>query len=265
MSAPSIAADPRAAIAIVMAMAVAAALLCLAGTSAGAAEAGATGHPAVAREMAGVWLPDGRNSGRPPQQWPLREEARVAQQRWLALHGPVDPLIDDANASCIPESMPYPVRLFAQYPFELLFTPRRVTMFFEIFGNIRRIPLDAPPPAHERLPTAMGYSRGHWEGDVLVVETTSIRRDGAGAPTGSSPVSNARRITEHWSLGRDAAGAKQLRNDITIHDPVVLTGPVSFRMLYKWSPDIAVGEYLCQQDIWDQNLQGSPSTVPWRQ
>jgi len=35
-------------------------------------------------------------------------------------------------------------------------------------------------------------------------------------------------------------------------------------MRYKWSPDIFVGEYLCQQDIWDQNLQGSPSTVPWR-
>ena len=35
-------------------------------------------------------------------------------------------------------------------------------------------------------------------------------------------------------------------------------------MIYKWSPDIEVGEYLCQQDIWDQNLQGSPSSVPWR-
>jgi hypothetical protein len=230
-----------------------------------AAAAPTTGHPAVAREMAGVWLPDGRNSGRLPQQWPLREQARAAQQRWLEVHGPVDPGLDDANASCIPESMPYPVRLIAQYPFELLFTRQRVTMFFEIFGNIRRIPLDAPTPAHEHLPTAMGSSTGHWEGDVLVIETTSIRRDGAGAPTGNPPVSNARRITERWSLGRDAAGAKQLRNEITIHDPVVLTGPVSLRMLYKWSPDIEVGEYLCQQDIWDQNLQGSPSTVPWRQ
>lgn len=257
MSAAFIAAGSRTALAL--------ALLCLAGTPAAAADASAAVHPPIAREMAGVWLPDSRNSGRPPQQWPLREEARQAQQRWLDLHAPIDPAIDDANASCIPESMPYPVRLIAQYPFELLFTPQRVTMFFEIFGNIRRIPLDAPPPAHERLPTAMGHSRGHWEGDVLVVETTRIRRDGAGSPTGNPPVSNARRITERWSLGRDAAGARQLRNDITIHDPVVLTEPVSFRMLYKWSPDIAVGEYLCQQDIWDQNLQGSPSTVPWRQ
>ena len=66
-------------------------------------------------------------------------------------------------------------------------------------------------------------------------------------------------------MGRDENGQKQLRNQITIHDPVVLTQPVTVNMLYKWSPDIEVGEYLCQQDIWDQNLQGSPSTVPWRQ
>ena len=52
---------------------------------------------------------------------------------------------------------------------------------------------------------------------------------------------------------------------MTIHDPVVLTAPVKMQMFYKWSPDIEVGEYLCQQDIWDQNVQGSPSSVPWRQ
>ncbi len=65
-------------------------------------------------------------------------------------------------------------------------------------------------------------------------------------------------------LGKNPEGRKELRNEITIHDPVVLTAPVTMRMAYKWSPDIEVGEYLCQQDIWDQNLQGSPSTVPWR-
>ncbi|MEO6184767.1 MAG: hypothetical protein ABIP38_00395 [Steroidobacteraceae bacterium] len=223
-------------------------------------------HPAVAREMAGVWLPDSRRSGRPPQEWPLRPEALAARDRYRAQHGPIDPTVDDANASCIPEPMPYPVRLFAQYPFEILFTPARMTMFFEIYGNVRRIPIGAARGASlEALPTPMGHSRGHWENDTLVVETAQLRREGAGQPRGDPPVSNARRIVERWSMGKDESGQKQLRNDISIIDPVVLTQPVSFRMVYKWSPDIEVGEYLCQQDIWDQNLQGSPSTVPWRQ
>jgi hypothetical protein len=221
-------------------------------------------HPAVSREMAGVWLPDSKRSDRTPAQWPLRPEAAAAREKWLAEYGPVDATVDDANASCITESMPWPARLIAQYPFEVLFTPDRVTVFYEVFGSVRRIHIGAARNTFEALPTAMGRSVGRWEGDTLVVETDMIRREGAGKPSGNPPISNARRIVERWSLGKDEAGSKQLRNEITLIDPVVLTQPVKMTMRYKWSPDIAVGEYLCQQDIWDQNLQGSPSTVPWR-
>jgi hypothetical protein len=225
--------------------------------------AGAPTHPAVAREMAGVWLPDSRRSDRP--QWTLNDVARQAAARYTAQYGPVDPTLDDVNASCIPESMPYPMRLIAQYPFEILFTPGRMTMFFEVFGTVRRIPISVRPSALESLPSAMGRSIGHWEGDTLVIETDRIRRAGAGTPFGDPPVSNARRIVERLSMGVDPNGRKELRNQIIIHDPVVLAAPVTMHMVYKWSPDIEVGEYLCQQDIWDQNQQGSPSTVPWRQ
>lgn len=220
-------------------------------------------HPAVAREMAGVWLPDSKRSDRPPA-WPFRPEAAEARAAWLAEYGPVDPVLDDANASCIAESMPWPVRLIAQYPFEVLFTPDRVTVFFEVFGSLRRIPVGPAPNTFDTLPTAMGTSHARWEGDTLVVETRNIRRTGAGKPTGEAPVSNARRIIERWTMGRDEDGNKQLRNELTIIDPVVLGEPVRYTMRYKWSPDISVGEYLCQQDIWDQNLLGEPSSVPWR-
>jgi hypothetical protein len=220
-------------------------------------------HPAVAREMAGVWLPDSKRSDRVPK-LPLRPEAQESREKWLAEYGPVDARVDDTNASCIAESMPWPARLIAQYPFEVLFTPERVTIFYEVFGSLRRIPLAVPRNTFDALPSAMGTSTGKWEGDTLVVETQAIRRDGAGRPTGDAPISNARRIIERYSMGRDEAGNKQLRNEMTLIDPLVLTAPVKFTMRYKWSPDIFVGEYLCQQDIWDQNLQGSPSTVPWR-
>jgi hypothetical protein len=226
---------------------------------------GHAAHPAVAREMAGVWLPDSRRSDRPPAQWPLRQDALVAREKYLADYGPVDPTIDDANSSCVAEPMPWPMRLIAQYPFEVLFTTDRVTVFFEVFGSLRRIPVGAARNTFDVLPSAMGTSIGRWEGDTLVVETRGIRRDGAGKPSGDPPLSNARRLVERFSMGRDEAGQKQLRNQITVIDPVVLAAPVTFTMRYKWSPDIEVGEYLCQQDIWDQNLQGSPSSVPWRQ
>jgi hypothetical protein len=221
-------------------------------------------HPPVSRDMAGVWLPDSKRSDRLPSQWPLRTEAAAARDKWLAEYGPVDATIDDTNASCIAEAMPWPVRLIAQYPFEILFTSNRVTVFYEVFGSLRRIPIGPASHTFETLPSAMGRSSGRWEGDTLIIETDMIRRDGAGKPSGNPPISNARRIVERWSMGKDESGNKQLRNEITLIDPVVLTTPVTMTMRYKWSPDIAVGEYLCQQDIWDQNLQGSPSSVPWR-
>jgi len=229
------------------------------------APAASAQHPPVARDMAGVWLPDSRNSDRLPREMPLTPEARKSADDYQRRYGPIDPTVDDANASCIPESFPYGMRLIAQYPFELLFTPDRVTVFFEVFGGVRRIELNpraAPPDA---LPTAMGRSVGHWDGDTLVVETTRVRKTGAGLFSGDPPVGLGRRFVERFSVGKDADGHKQLRDEITIHDPGVLAQPVKILMRYKWSPDIEVGEYLCQQDIWDQNVQGSPSSVPWRQ
>jgi hypothetical protein len=227
--------------------------------------AAAADHPPIAREMAGVWLPDGRNSGRLPQQWPLNAEAQRAADRYQQQYGPIDPRIDDANTSCLPEAHPYSMRLIAQYPMEILFTPGQVTFFFEVYGGIRRVHFDEQRRGDDVLPSVMGHSVGRWEGDTLVIETTHIRKDGVGRFSGNPPISAARRIVERISLAKDGEGRKQLRNDMTIEDPVVLTAPVTIRMLYKWSPDIEVGEYLCQQDIWDQNLQGSPSSVPWRQ
>ena len=221
-------------------------------------------HPAVAEEMAGVWLPDSRASSRAPARWPLNAEAQAAADSYQQRYGPIDPRVDDPNVSCLPEPHPYSMRLLAQYPFELLFTPARATFFHEIYGGIRRIEFDARRVGSDVLPSVMGTSVGRWEGDTLVVETTGIRKEGFGRMSGSTPSSAARRIVERITLGRDAAGNKQLRNELTIHDPVVLTEPVTIRMAYKWSPDIEVGEYLCQQDIWDQNIQGSPSSVPWR-
>ena len=107
-------------------------------------------------------------------------------------------------------------------------------------ANTRSRPVPDGPT--DPLPSAMGTSVGHWEGDTLVVETTNVRKDGFGRFSGNPPVSNARRFVERISLGRDEEGRKQLRNEITIHDAAVLARPVTLRMLYKWSPDMEVGK-----------------------
>jgi len=199
-------------------------------------------HPATSRDMAGVWLPDSKRSDRPPK-WPLRPEAAESRAKWLAEYGPVDPRIDDLSASCIAEPMPWPARLIAQYPFELLFTPDRVTIFYEVFGSLRRIPIGAPRNTFDALPSSMGTSTGHWEGDVLVVVTTGLNGFTQVDEEGR-PKSSAMKVTERYMK----RGPDQLEITYTLDDPRTYSRPWTARAQYRWAPDLRFSEYVCEEN-----------------
>ena len=59
----------------------------------------------------------------------------------------------------------------------ILQTPDYVVMLQEMIHEPRIIPLDDRPPLDDRIRLWMGASRGRWEGDTLVVETTNYRDD----------------------------------------------------------------------------------------
>ena len=77
----------------------------------------------------------------------------------------------------------------------------------------RVVPLDGRP--HVRLRTSrcgMGDSRGHWEGNTLVVETTNFTdRTGVGVNGGGHAISDALKITERFT--RVDADTARLRDD----------------------------------------------------
>ena len=50
--------------------------------------------------------------------------------------------------------------------------PGYVALLNEQNHDVRIIPLDGRPPVAPRVRQWMGDSRGHWEGETLVVETT---------------------------------------------------------------------------------------------
>jgi hypothetical protein len=211
-------------------------------------------------DFSGVWLPNSKETGRWPAQPPFTVAAAAARQRWNEAYSPIDVTRDDEYLSCMPYVLPQIVSTITQYPFEIVATPQQILVLTEVFGQVRRIHMNAAPPG-DRLPTHTGSSRGHWEGTTLVVETTHLLPQHAGSRFMSSP---AMRIVERLSLQAGGQAGRQLINEVTVTDPPIYKEPFTFRMVYRTIPGVEVGEYICEQDLWDQHRDGNASRIPWR-
>lgn len=218
---------------------------------------GSTAKP----DFSGVWLPNSKESGRWSDARPFTPTMAKLREQWAKDTGPIDFTRDDDHTSCLPYTLPFIVTTITQYPFEIVSTPRRIYFFTEVYGQVRRIDLDGRAVSPETLPSRVGTSRGHWEDAQLVVETTHILPENEGSRFPSSP---ALRVVERLSLMEGGELGKQLVDEMTIYDPLVYQQPVTVRMVYKPARGIAVDEYICNQDIWDQHLDGSASKIPWR-
>ena len=62
-------------------------------------------------------------------------------------------------------------------PFKIAQTPGLIVILLEEFNHHRQIFIDGRRAPARRAPTSFGYSRGTWEGDTLVVDTTGLVND----------------------------------------------------------------------------------------
>ena len=94
-------------------------------------------------------------------------------------------------------------------------TPDYVVLFTELAANAPRIiPLDGRPHLPDTIRQFVGDSRGHWEGDTLVVESTNFveRRSHRGS-------TKFRRVVERFTR----VAPDTIRYEFTIDDPTVWT------------------------------------------
>lgn len=226
------------------------------------AQVNAQDTTAAKPDFTGVWLPDSKASGRWPAERPFTATLKDLRAQWEKATAPIDLTVDDEHTSCMPYRLPYIMTTITQYPFEIISTPRRMYLITEVYGQVRRIDIDsAAAISPETLPSRVGVSRARWEGSQLVIETTNLLTENEG---GRYPGSPALRMVERMSLVEGGEKGKQLVNEITMHDPLVYEQPLSIRMVYKWAEGVEVGEYICNQDIWDAHVSGTSSKIPWR-
>jgi hypothetical protein len=123
---------------------------------------------------------------------------------------------------------------------QIMQAPGYVVIRNEMIHETRMIPLDGRPHAGADVRSYMGDSRGHWEGNTLVVETTNFN-DKSGA--GGGYFSDAARLTERFTR----TGPEELSYDLTINDPKTWTKPWTIHMPYKLDSSYTIYEYACHE------------------
>jgi len=136
-----------------------------------------------------------------------------------------------------------PRAMYLPYPFQIVQSTNKIHVDFAFANAARTIHFDSvdEPPAN----TAMGFSRGRWEGDTLVVDTTGLQ--GSWLDRAGNFYSETAHIVERLSpITSDA-----MQYEVTIEDPAVFTRPWTMSMpLYRrLEPNAQLLEYPCVEFV----------------
>lgn len=134
---------------------------------------------------------------------------------------------------------------------QLLQTPGYVVINMEMVHEARIVPLGKMPPPGAEVKQWLGTSRGHWEGNTLVVETTNFNGETSmtDVPTRGSPrdpraSSTSMKIVERF----ERTGPDSLTYSVTISDPVTQTANWTVRVPWKRDDSYQFFEYACHED-----------------
>jgi len=123
-------------------------------------------------------------------------------------------------------------------------TPGQVVIRYEMIHETRVIPLDGRPHAGSRLRSYMGDSRGHWEGETLVVDTTNLNgRTGVTGNGRNTPFSQSMHLTERFTR----VDADTIEYQAALDDPNTWTRPWKIGFTLKQDPKYGMFEYACHE------------------
>ena len=165
----------------------------------------------------------------------------------------------NAQDQCRPIAPPFTFAM--QLGFVMLPTKTGIDIVYDQNANIRHIRMNGAHPV-KLVPSTMGDSVGHWEGDTLVVDTVGVKVDTfTSVDRFGTPQSDKMHTIERYRLidgaqakaqidkyetsegtvgggGRDAGynpdtSLKGLQLEVTMQDPKIFTGPLSARVTYR--------------------------------
>jgi hypothetical protein len=133
--------------------------------------------------------------------------------------------------------------------YQIVQIPGYVVILYEMIHEARIIPMDGRPHLPSSIKLWNGDSRGRWEGDTLVIDTTNYNDKGwigTSAATGrikGIPQSEALHVVERFTR----VDRNTINYEVTVEDSNVYTGPWKVSIPLVRDPDYSIFEYACQE------------------
>jgi hypothetical protein len=155
----------------------------------------------------------------------------------------------DPRIRCLQAGVPRANMPVYYNSYQILQQPGYVVILYEWNLMTRVIPLDGRPHLDPRIRQAMGDSRGHWEGNTLVVDVTNFDADtwvtGHGGSGQGTFHSTALHVVERFTpLDKNV-----IRYQATIEDPKVYTRPwsLAYDAFFRGAESHQLFEYACHE------------------
>ena len=133
--------------------------------------------------------------------------------------------------------------------YQIVQTAGHVVIYAEMIHDARIIPLKAAPPLPSGVRLLDGDSRGRWEGDTLVVETTNfsdrnwIATSAASGRIKGIPQTTALRIVERFTR----VAPDRIDYEARVEDPGVFTRPWTLAFPLMKDDEYQIYEYACHE------------------
>jgi hypothetical protein len=133
--------------------------------------------------------------------------------------------------------------------YQIVQVPGYVVILYEMIHNTRIIPMDGRPHLPSGVKLWDGDSRGHWEGNTLVIDSTNYNDKGwiaTSAATGrikGIPQSEALHVVERFTR----VDRNTINYEVTIDDPNMYTKPWKVAISLNRETNYQIYEYACQE------------------
>ncbi len=166
----------------------------------------------------------------------------------------------DYAGACLPFGLIRSIN--APHPMQIVQSKNWVAFLHEQNTWFTKVPTDGRPfPDPDDMdPTWFGTSRGHWDGDTLVLDTIGFNGK-TRLDTIGHPHSDQMKVHETWTLMNQNEALYTIRID----DPKTYTQPIESMRVFNRDPKGEVMEYSCEENnksLWEGRIK-PPNYEDW--